>query len=205
MKLSFGRTLFAGLSLFSIGLQAQKGSADTTSGTKNLFIDIHRLEPGKLKYEAVAQAHAKNIAVQGKYGVNFIRYWVDEEKGLAYCLTSSADTASIRKAHAEAHGLLPDHICQVTNGMEAALQAEKYISQYLGAGKVSVKNVAGAHKKDLAIQQKYGVNFISYRLNEKEGLVLCLSQENDSSSVISIHKAVHGETPDYVLKAKQGH
>src|ERR1044071_7822616 len=81
--------------------------------TKHLFIDVHQLQPGKVKYADVAEAHKKDLAIQGKYGVNFIKYWVDENKGLVYCLSSSADSASIAKTHAEAHGLVPSYVYDV--------------------------------------------------------------------------------------------
>jgi phenolic acid decarboxylase len=174
---------------------------------KNLYIDVHQLEPGKVKYEDVAKAHAKDLAVEKKYGVNFIKYWVNEEKGLVYCLSSSADTESIRKTHAEAHGLLPGHIYQVTNGLEAVSNGKKDFFldvHYLGAGNVTAKDVAAAHKKDLAVQQKHGVNFINYWVDEKDGVVMCLSQAKDSASVIETHKEAHGLIPASVLKVKQG-
>jgi hypothetical protein len=91
--------------------------------------------------------------------------------------------------------------------MEAALKGHNNLFldvHYLGAGKVSAKDVAGAHKKDLAVQGKYGVNFINYWVNEKDGVVMCLSEAKDSTSVIQTHKEAHGLLPAYVLKVKQG-
>jgi hypothetical protein len=210
MKASFVATLFTAFSLISFHLSAQTNKVDTSHqyrGGKQLFIDVHRLEPGKVTYEAVAGAHAKDLAVQKKYGVQFKKYWVDEDKGLVYCLSSSSDSGSIRKTHAEAHGLLPDHIYPVTGGMEAALKGQKNLFldiHYLGAGKVSAKDVAAAHQKDLAVQQKHGVNFINYWVDEKEGVVMCLSEAKDSTSIIQTHKEAHGLLPAVVMKVKQG-
>lgn len=209
-RVSFVLTLFAAFSLISFHLSAQTNKVDTSHqyrGGKQLFIDVHRLEPGKVTYEAVAGAHAKDLTVQKKYGVQFKKYWVDEDKGLIYCLSSSSDSGSIRKTHAEAHGLLPDHIYPVTDGMEAALKGNKNLFldiHYLGAGKVSANDVAGAHEKDLEVQEKHGVNFINYWVNEKEGVVMCLSEAKDSTSVIQTHKEAHGLVPAKVLKVKQG-
>ena len=36
---------------------------------------------------------------------------------------------------------------------------------HLGAGKVTAKDVEAAHQKDLSFQNKYGVEFIKYRLD----------------------------------------
>lgn len=197
-------------SIISFHITAQTNRSDISinkiSGG-NLYIDVHQLEPGKVKYEDVAKAHAKDLAVEKKYGVNFIKYWVNEEKGQVYCLSSSADTESIRKTHAEAHGLLPSHIYPVTDGTAAALKGHENLFldiHYLGAGKVSAKDVSEAHKKDLAVQHKYGVNFINYWVDEKEGIVMCLSEAKDSTSVIQTHKEAHGLLPAAVMKVQQG-
>jgi len=208
----FLRTL--SLSVFvtaaSFHVSAQPGTTDA-SGQRNkpkqLFLDVHRLKPGKVKYNEVAQAHSKDLAVQEKYNVEFLKYWVDEKKGLVFCLASSSDTESIRKTHAEAHGLLPDRIYPVTSGTEAALTGKKSLFldiHYLGAGNVSAKDVAGAHEKDLAVQEKYGVNLVNYWVNEKEGVVMCLAEAKDSTSLIKTHKEAHGLLPAKVFKVKQG-
>lgn len=203
MKAFFITGMVTFFSLFSEAVSAQ----DAPAGAKNLYIDVHQLTPGKVTYEAVAGAHAKDLAVENKYNVQFLKYWVDEQKGLVYCLSSAADSSGIRKTHAEAHGLLPDHIYLVTDGAAAALKDQKDLFldiHYLGAGKVTAKDVAAAHQKDLAVQDKYGVNFINYWVNEKEGTVLCLSQAKDSSAIINTHRLAHGLVPDAVMKVKQG-
>jgi len=64
--------------------------------------------------------------------------------------------------------------------------------------------VAAAHQKDLAVQKKYGVNFMNYWVNEKEGLVMCLAEAPDSNSLINAHKEAHGLIPKYVQEVKQG-
>ena len=174
---------------------------------KHLFIDVHQLTPGKVKFEDVAGAHKKDLATEGKYGVEFLKYWVDEKKGLVYCLSRAADTLSIRKTHAEAHGLLPQQILEVTPGMESVALGDKSLFldvHYLGAGKVTAKDVAGAHEKDLKVQGKYGVNLINYWVDEKAGVVMCLAEAKDSNALINTHKEAHGLLPAQVMKVKQG-
>src|SRR4051812_2343815 len=135
------------LTLFAVHLSAQTNSAAITfpkNKGKSMYIDVHQLEPGKVKFEDVAKAHAKDLATQASFGVDFMKYWVDEEKGLIYCLSSSGDSSSIRMTHELAHGLLPDHIYQVTSGQEGETTGENdlYLDIHeLGAGKVTAKNV----------------------------------------------------------------
>ena len=200
---------FAAFSIISFNVSAQLGFPGTSSptGAGNLYLDVHKLKSGKINYNKVAIAHAKDLAAQGKYGVQFLKYWVDEKKGIIYCLSSAGDSESIRKTHAEAHGLLPDQIYSVTEGQEAPSKGKKkfFLDVHeFGAGKVSAKDVAEAHKKDLSVQQKYGVNFINYWVDEKAGMVVCLSEAKDSNSIIETHKDAHGLLPAYILKVKQG-
>jgi len=95
------------------------GNVKNSAAGKRLFLDVHNLEPGKVTFAAVAEAHQKDLATQGKYGVNFIKFWVDEEAGKVYCLAESPDSASIYRTHKDAHGLVPDFVNDVTGGVEA--------------------------------------------------------------------------------------
>ena len=211
MKMRCRTFLLASISLISIHSQAQTSKADTSHrirGGNQLFLDVHRLGPGKVKYDAVAGAHAKDLAVQAKYGVDLKKFWVDEQNGLIYCLATAKDSSDLRKTHAEAHGLLPDHIYKVTDGIAAPYlkgKTDLYLDIHeLGAGHVTAKDVAAAHQKDLACQKKHGVNLINYWFNEKDGVIICLSQAKDSTSIIETHKEAHGLVPTKILKVKEG-
>lgn len=180
---------------------------ETATNQKKLYIDVHQLEPGKIKFDDVAGAHLKDLAVEQKYGVHFINYWVDEDEGLVYCLSSASDSNSVRNTHAEAHGLLPAYTLEVTEGTAAVLIGNKKLFldiHKLVAGNVTAAAVAEAHKKDLAVQEKYGVNFINYWVDEKAGVVMCLSEAADSNAVIKTHKEAHGLIPDQILQVKEG-
>ena len=205
MKLLFSIMLFFVLGVTSSSLYAQ--NENTSQAGKRLFIDVHHVAPGTITNADVAAAHAKDLAVEKKYGVEFIKYWVDTARGAIYCLSSANDSVSVMKTHAEAHGLLPENVYPVTAGTEAALNGGKNLFldvHELGAGNVTASAVEGAHQKDLAVEKKYGVNFINYWVNEKDGVIMCLSQAPDSNAVINTHKDAHGLLPKYVLQVKQG-
>jgi hypothetical protein len=44
-----------------------------------LFIDIHHLAGVTL--EQLADAHLKDLAVEGDFGVSYHKYWLNEERG----------------------------------------------------------------------------------------------------------------------------
>ena len=197
--------------LFSPYLFAQTSPSDPSKKNhpaKHLYLDVHHVGPGKVTAKNAAGAHQKDLAIQNKYGVNFIKYWVDEANGNIYCLAEATDSKSIRRTHAEAHGLVPDQVQLVTGGEEASIEGKKdlyFDLHVMGAGKVNASAVAGAHQKDLAVQKKHGVSFINYWVDEKNGTVMCLAQAPNADSVINTHKEAHGLVPVKVDKVKQGH
>ncbi|WP_211345651.1 DUF4242 domain-containing protein [Paraflavitalea soli] len=189
------------------GSCSQHIQAQSNTAASDLYLDIHRLPAGQVKAADVAAAHQKDLAVQNKYQVRFIKYWVDEKQGLVYCLSSAPDTAAIRQTHQEAHGLLPAEIMPVKDGKAGKEKAGKtyFLDIHeLGAGNVKASDVAAAHEKDLQVQQQFGVNFINYWVDEQRGMVLCLSQATEAGDVVKTHKKAHGLIPVSVTPVKQG-
>ena len=77
-----------------------------------LFMDIHTLEGG-VSAADVAGAHQKDLETQGKYGVSYLRYWVDEDAGKIFCLVEAESAEDANTVHREAHGLVADEIYPV--------------------------------------------------------------------------------------------
>ena len=81
-----------------------------------LFMDVHDKVEG-LTADAVAGAHAKDLEVQGQYGVDYKQYWFDEDSGKVFCLVDAPDAESAARVHREAHGLLADQLIPVQEGV----------------------------------------------------------------------------------------
>ena len=77
-----------------------------------LFMDIHTLEGG-VSAADVAGAHQKDLETQGKYGVSYLRYWVDEDAGKIFCLVEANRAEDANTVHREAHGLVAEEIYPV--------------------------------------------------------------------------------------------
>jgi hypothetical protein len=84
-------------------------------GTK-LFMDVHRLGPGKVTAAAVAAAHQRDLAVQAKHGTRFLNYWFDAESGTVMCLCEAPSVEAALAVHKEAHGLMPETVEEVVEG-----------------------------------------------------------------------------------------
>ena len=81
-----------------------------------LFLDIHKHIPG-LTAAAIADAHAKDLEVQAKHGVKYLKYWFDEGTKKAFCLVEAPSKEAAAAVHREAHGLVADEINEVEEGV----------------------------------------------------------------------------------------
>lgn len=80
------------------------------------YIDVHHTMPSGLDLEHVAAGHARDLAVQSKHGVRFIKYWYDPSTGKTFCLSEAPSKEAVLAAHQEAHGLTADEIFEVFEG-----------------------------------------------------------------------------------------
>ena len=78
-----------------------------------LFMDAHTLEGG-VAVADVAAAHQADLETQATYGVNYLRYWVDEAAGKIFCLVEAPDAETANTVHRVAHGLVADEIYSVS-------------------------------------------------------------------------------------------
>lgn len=63
--------------------------------------------------EDVAKAHASDLEVQEKYGVSYLKYWVNDSCGKAFCLVNAPNAEAANHVHREAHGMVAEKIIEV--------------------------------------------------------------------------------------------
>ena len=80
-----------------------------------LYMDVHHKVDG-LTAQAVAAAHKRDLETQGKHGVDYLKYWFNEETGRVYCLVDAPSKEAAETVHREAHGLVADEIMEVKEG-----------------------------------------------------------------------------------------
>lgn len=76
-----------------------------------IYMDRHQGE--HLTPQIVADAHAADIKIQNKYGINFITYWFDEERDSVFCLVNAPNISAVHKAHEDSHGFGYSEIMEV--------------------------------------------------------------------------------------------
>jgi len=68
----------------------------------------------------------------------------------------------------------------------------------------NAKDVAEAHERDLETQEKYGVKYLNYWVDEDEGAVFCLFEGPSKEAGEKVHEEAHGLTADEIFEVEQG-
>ena len=78
-------------------------------------MDIHII-PG-VKARAVAEAHQKDMLIQGEHDCKCMTYWIDEERENVFCLIEASGKEAVEEMHSRAHGLVPNKIIEVSSSL----------------------------------------------------------------------------------------
>ena len=69
-------------------------------------------------------------------------------------------------------------------------------------GGVSAEDVAKAHARDMEVQDKYGVHYHKYWVNEKAGKVFCLCHAPNAEAAVEVHRQAHGLMPERLIQVE---
>ena len=70
-------------------------------------------------------------------------------------------------------------------------------------GGVTVDDVAGAHRADLATQSTFGVSYQRYWVDEEAGKIFCLVEAPDADAANTVHRQAHGLVADEIYPVKE--
>ncbi len=65
---------------------------------------------------------------------------------------------------------------------------------------VTAQAVRDAHDKDLAVQDKHGVNYLTYWLDESRGKIFCLCEAPTKELAEQVHREAHGLVANSILE-----
>lgn len=174
-----------------------------------IFMDLH-IVPG-ISAKDAAQAHWEDLKIQDEYGCRCMTYWVDEDRGCAFCLIDAPSKHAVKEMHEKAHGLIPHEIIQVnSNVIEAFLGRiqDPKIFHSLGDNKLKIFNdpafrvimVCSIDDKKI-LQVTLGkekankltdlfLNIFQNNIRKSEGKVAELRGEDFTGSFLSVSQAV---------------
>ena len=80
-----------------------------------LYMDIHTVDSDEFSAEDVVKAHMEDLAVQDKFGVKQLKYWVNENARTIFCLMEGPNKDACNQVHLESHGNTACNIIEVTD------------------------------------------------------------------------------------------
>lgn len=79
-----------------------------------------------------------------------------------------------------------------------------YMDVHTIDGGVAVSDVAKAHQADLETQDKHGVQYLRYWVDESNGKVFCLVDAPSADAASTVHREAHGLVADDVFPVEEG-
>lgn len=79
-----------------------------------------------------------------------------------------------------------------------------FMDVHNGVEGLTAEAVAGAHQKDLEVQEAHGVNYLKYWFDEGSGKVFCLVEAPSAEAAITVHREAHGLLPDEITEVQEG-
>jgi hypothetical protein len=70
-----------------------------------------------------------------------------------------------------------------------------FMDHHKGVEGLTAEAVAEAHRKDMEIQDHYGVKYHRYWFNEETGEVFCLAEAPNKEAAEAVHREAHGLVP----------
>lgn len=78
-----------------------------------LYMDIHTVDSEAFSVEDVVKAHMEDLAIQERFGVMQLKYWVNVEAKTLFCLMKGPNKEACNQVHKESHGNTACNIIEV--------------------------------------------------------------------------------------------
>ena len=78
----------------------------------------------------------------------------------------------------------------------------QYMDIHKNVKGLTPKALAEASRKDIEVQEKYGVKFVNYWYNEDDGIIFFLCEAPNKEAVAAAHREVHGGMADEIVEVK---
>lgn len=75
-----------------------------------------------------------------------------------------------------------------------------FMDVHADLGDATAEDVAAAHLRDIEVQGKHGVEFLTYWLNSPDGSAYCLVDAPNQAAAIACHKEAHGLIPHNMIE-----
>ena len=70
-------------------------------------------------------------------------------------------------------------------------------------GDVTEDDIKSAHQRDLDVQDRHGVSFLTYWFNSPDGQAFCLVDAPTKDAAVAVHKESHGLVPHNMIEVEK--
>ena len=150
-----------------------------------LYLDVHEV-PGATP-DDLRKAHEADLAVQGRYGVDYRKYWLNEKCGKVFCLVEAPNVEAAERVHREAHGLTAQKIIEIDPDM---------VDGFLGGGQIDEAGAAlipGSRERDNAVRSVMFTDIVgSTELAQRLGDDVAMELLSTHDAIVRAAVAEHG-------------
>ncbi|HKO78829.1 MAG TPA: nickel-binding protein [Chitinophagaceae bacterium] len=150
-----------------------------------IYMDIHNV-PG-IEAIDVAEAHQKDIAIQEEYHCKAMTYWVDENRGTAFCLISAPDKQMVEEMHRRAHGLVPNKVIEVNNEVVESFLGRIYDPEETETSDSGLKVFSDSAFRILLVTDTTDPVLLRHKLGSEKADELLNEQNNIIRKELSTH------------------
>ncbi len=79
-----------------------------------------------------------------------------------------------------------------------------YMDIHKGLEGLTPEAVEQAHGRDLAVQERHGVNLRAYWYNEEDGTVFCLAEAPSREAFEAVHREANDMVADEIIQVSEG-
>ena len=141
-----------------------------------LYMDIHTVDSDDFSAEDVVKAHMEDLAIQDKFGVKQLKYWVNEQAKTIFCLMEGPDKDACNQVHLQSHGNTACNIIEV---------ADNEYNLFMGQG-TNINDLATTDSGDLdpGYRTVLLTNIINFSQQNNDSLKMMKQLVNDHNGVI---------------------
>jgi len=151
-----------------------------------IYMDIHQV-PG-IEAIDLAEAHRKDMLIQGEFQCKSMTYWLDIERGVAFCLIEAPDKSFVEEMHRKSHGLVPNKIIEVKNELVESFLGRINDPEDAQITDTGLKVFSGTASRILMVTQITDPVLLRYKLGTGKAVELMDSLKNSMRKAISVNK-----------------
>ena len=68
----------------------------------------------------------------------------------------------------------------------------------------TANDMAEAHRADQEVQQRHGVRYLRYWVDEEAGKLFCLAEAPSAQAAVTVHRQAHGLLADRIYQVQEG-